>query len=105
MAHPEVGRDDAKEWKLPTKANEDVVEAWRISSSNPCETTPSKKRKYSNPDEEMATGLRKAKRQCQDRLHNVVEKRARKNAGEYLESLIPGIAAPQIPRMISLCGY
>ncbi|KAJ4136238.1 hypothetical protein NW768_003847 [Fusarium equiseti] len=104
MAHPDVGKDDAKEWKLPTKANEDVEKAYRITESNPCETVPSLppgKRKHSSPEEQMAMGLRKAKRQCLDGLRNVVEKRARKNGGtprsvESPTDLIRGRASQSI---------
>ncbi|KAF5002681.1 hypothetical protein FGRMN_219 [Fusarium graminum] len=74
MAHPEDGKDDAKEWELPPKLN------------NNSESSPSKahiqiikchKRKSRDDETEMT----KAKHQCQERLRNVVEKRTRKNAG------------------------
>jgi hypothetical protein len=92
MAHPEDGKDDAKEWELPTKADDNTKKDDRSSSTKTLvETITSRKRKSRDPEAEMALGLSQAKHQCQDRLRSVVEKRARKSAGECLESLLLGI--------------
>ncbi|KAF4449763.1 DNA polymerase epsilon subunit 1 [Fusarium austroafricanum] len=99
MAHPEDGNDDAKEWELPAKVNSGMETANESSSTKtPATTVASRKRK---DREEMYINLLKAKRQCQDRLHNVVEKRARKNAGtprsaESPTDLIRGRASRRI---------
>lgn len=90
MAHPEDGKDDAKEWELPTKADDNTKKYDRSSSSiTPVRTITSRKRKSCDPEAEMALGLSQTKRQCLDRLRGVVDKRAKKSAGKCLESLVP----------------
>ncbi|KAF4957707.1 hypothetical protein FGADI_2946 [Fusarium gaditjirri] len=83
MAHPEDGRDHAKEWELPAKINASMETGNRTSSSDtPITTTPaSLKRKDRDHDTDMSMDMVKTKHQCRDRLQVVVEKRARKNAG------------------------
>ncbi|RKK93263.1 hypothetical protein BFJ68_g15601 [Fusarium oxysporum] len=82
MAHPEDGRDDAKEWELPAKINTSMETGNRSSSSGtPTTTLASLKRKNRDHDTDMSMDVVKTKHQCQDRLQAVVEKRARKNAG------------------------
>lgn len=89
MAHPEDGKDDAKEWELPTTADDNMKKDDVSSlSKTPIQTVTTRKRKNDDSEAEMAMGLSKAKRQCQDRLYNVVEKRARKNVGKYLDSTL-----------------
>jgi DNA polymerase epsilon subunit 1 len=82
MAHPEDGKDDAKEWGLPTKADDNTKKDDRPSSSKiPVGAIASRKRKSCDPEAEMDSGLSRSKRQCLDQLRGVVEKRARKSAG------------------------
>ncbi|ENH68645.1 hypothetical protein FOC1_g10014430 [Fusarium oxysporum f. sp. cubense race 1] len=87
MAHPEDGRDDAKEWELPAKINTSMETGNRSSSSGtPTTTLASLKRKNRDHDTDMSMDVVKTKHQCQDRLQVVVEKRARKNAGKAIKS-------------------
>jgi hypothetical protein len=92
MAHPEDGKDDAKEWELPMKAADNTKKDDRSpSSKTPIGTITSRKRKSCDPEAEMALGLSQSKRHCLDRLRSVVEKRARKSAGECLKYLLSGM--------------
>jgi hypothetical protein len=84
MAHPEDGKDDAKEWELQPKVD-DNTETTSMSFPNEAHIQPitCRKRKHRDHETEMVN----KKRQIQERLRNVVEKRARKNAGEYPQFL------------------
>ncbi|KAM0291552.1 hypothetical protein ACHAO9_003677 [Fusarium lateritium] len=86
MAHPEDGKDDTKEWELQPKVNDNTETAGR-SSPDEAHVQPITCRKRKHREEEME--MVNKKRQIHERLRNVVEKRARKNAGEYLQSLSP----------------
>ncbi|RBQ75849.1 hypothetical protein FVER14953_04700 [Fusarium verticillioides] len=90
MAHPEDGRDDAKEWELPAKMMASM-ETGNRSSSNEKPTTAlaSLKRKNRDHGTDLSMDMVKTKRQCQDRLQVLVEKRARKNAGKVIKSPVP----------------
>jgi uncharacterized protein YdgA (DUF945 family) len=90
MAHPEDGRDDAKEWELPAKMNASMKTGNRSSlSETPTTTLASLKRKNRDHDTDMSMDLVKTKHHCQDRLQGVVEKRARKNTGKVIKSPLP----------------
>ncbi|RGP78076.1 DNA polymerase epsilon subunit 1 [Fusarium longipes] len=96
MAHPEDGKDDAKEWELPTKTDDDMKKDTMSSSSErPVERITSRKRKNRDPEAEMALELSQAKHQCQDRLRSIVEKRARKSVDSPTD-LIRGRASRRI---------
>ncbi|KAF4966281.1 hypothetical protein FSARC_6014 [Fusarium sarcochroum] len=84
MAHPEDGKEDAKEWQLPAKVITNMETTSRsVPNSTPTKSITSRKRKERDVETEMALNLLSAKHRCQDRLRTVVEKRAKKNAGKY----------------------
>ncbi|QGI63112.1 hypothetical protein CEK26_007066 [Fusarium fujikuroi] len=104
MAHPEDGRDDAKEWELPAKMNASMKTGNRSSSSEtPTTTLASLKRKNRDHDTDMSMDVVKTKHQCQDRLQVVVEKRARKNTVTVTRGKSPQMKRICImaPRIIS----
>nr|RBQ90260.1 hypothetical protein FVER53263_04700 [Fusarium verticillioides] len=90
MAHPEDGRDDAKEWELPAKMIASMATGNRSSSNEkPTTALASLKRKNRDHGTDLSMDMVKTKRQCQDRLQVLVEKRARKNAGKVIKSPFP----------------
>ncbi|KAM5351813.1 hypothetical protein ACJ41O_004536 [Fusarium nematophilum] len=89
LAHPDAGENDANEWQLPAQAT-DMKSEEDSPLSRPQATGPTAvpqptamrlgKRKERDETSEEHQVLVKTKYECQDRLRNVLEKRAKKNA-------------------------
>ncbi|KAF4465091.1 dna polymerase epsilon subunit 1 [Fusarium albosuccineum] len=84
LAHPDDGKDEAKEWQLPAKIPEmkPIEKGFTVKPSIELTTTSVLgKRKHGDSEIQNRLALAHTKQKCHDRLRHVVEKRAKKNAG------------------------